>query len=280
MKKILFLSDDDPAVEIADDNLAAEPLAELGFEVQTRPWTSVVDWSSYSAVVIRSTWDYWKVPDRFLSTLENITVPLFNDAKTVRWNYDKSYLEEFEDMALPSHFHPGGEIASALLEQYAHRYGALVVKPTVGLGGFDVVIWHPGEHRPRHLDSERQWMIQPLADSIYERGELSLMYFQGEFSHAVQKLAGQGEFRIHEHFGGRNQSVEPDSGALDLGRRVVARLPQVLLYLRVDLVHYDGQWRLMEVEAIEPSLFLAYHPDAPRKFAAAIAQRLKTSSSV
>lgn len=273
-KRVVFLSMDDVPDHAADDRLVLEPLAERGVEIDIRPWRTTENWTDYDAAVIRSTWDYPSAPERFLSVLSGIRIPLYNGAETVAWNYNKNYLSRYSRWTLPTHFHQGSEIGSELLARYRASYGDVVVKPAVGLGGYDTFLLTDEEDGPVSFTPERLWMLQPLARSIRTEGELSLIYFQRELSHAVLKKPGDKEFRIHEHFGGSIEPVQPDGEASTLAERVLGEVEDELLYARVDLVKYEGSWRLMELEAIEPSLYLQYDSEAPERFAEALVKRL------
>lgn len=279
-RRVVFLSMENPPAHVVDDDLALHPLAERGVEVELKPWSLPIDWSEYDAAVIRSTWDYVWHSERFLGVLAEIPVPLFNAVETVVWNYNKIYLNRYAEWTLPSHFHQGSEIDSELLGRYLTSYREVVIKPAVGLGGNDTFLLSRKNEGPDFFSPERLWMIQPLAPSIRTEGELSLVYFQKEFSHAVLKKPSGEEFRIHQQFGGSVEFVEPEAQALTVGRSVLNETEDDLLYARVDLVKYEGDWRLMELEAIEPSLYFEYDKRAPERFAEALVSRLAGGEGV
>lgn len=279
-KKIVFLSADEVVSRAADDLLMLEPLAKREVEVDVRSWKTIDNWSDFDAAVIRSTWDYPAATERFLDVLRKATVPLYNRAETVAWNHNKSYLNRYRQWTLPTHFHRGDEMTPELLSDYRREYGEIVVKPAVGLGGYDTVILRGEQCEMFASSPERLWMIQPLATSIRTEGELSLVYFEKIYSHAVLKRAQGEEFRIHEHFGGSIEAARPDREAFELSEQVLAAVEDELLYARVDLVKFQGSWKLMELEAIEPSLYLEFDPLAPERFAEALVQRLRNEPSV
>jgi hypothetical protein len=118
-------------------------------------------------------------------------------------------------------------------------------------------------------------LVQPRLGAIERDGELSLIYFEGRFSHAVRKLPARGEIRVQSDFGGRVEPSHPSAELIALGERAISAAPDELAYARVDLVQGEhGKWQLMELEAIEPELFLEFGPDDGRAFGRAIANRL------
>ena len=119
-------------------------------------------------------------------------------------------------------------------------------------------------------------MIQPFLPELVAEGELSLLFFGGRFSHAVNKTPRAGDFRIQSQYGGRYQTVaEPPPAALALAERVLGAIEEALLYARIDMVQAsDGRWLLMEAELIEPDFYLSEAPDKGRMFAQAVRARL------
>lgn len=257
--------------QISDDDLTAPALSARGIEVETRCWQEALDWSRYQAAVIRSTWDYFRRPVEFLSKLKEASCPLFNSVEAVEWNLRKSYLRDVPVPTIPTHYHqdPGKEV----LAEYLDLYGEVVVKPVIAAGGFDTYRIAP--ETPLPVLTGQDWMIQPLVPSIHDRGEISLIYFEGRFSHAVRKVPAGGEFRIQLIHGGRCDLMpDPPGEALEVGAQTLAGLPFELLYARVDLVFYQGRYVLMEVELIEPSLYFEWYPPATERFAASLSRYL------
>ena len=118
-------------------------------------------------------------------------------------------------------------------------------------------------------------MIQPFLPSVSGEGEISLLHFDGVFSHAVGKVAKAGDFRVQPQFGSTIGPITPPPVALDVAQAVLAAAPGRLTYCRVDLIrHPDGTLRVMELEAIEPDLFLEHAPEAGAVFAAAVKRAL------
>jgi hypothetical protein len=118
-------------------------------------------------------------------------------------------------------------------------------------------------------------LVQQFIDTVQTRGEWSLLFFAAKFSHAVIKTPKAGDFRVQHDFGGSEQRAEPPDFVLQAARRVISAVEGVPLYARVDGVECDGQFLLMELELIEPALFLEMSPTAPDGFASAIAAQLR-----
>jgi hypothetical protein len=123
----------------------------------------------------------------------------------------------------------------------------------------------------------RAVLAQPFVRAIPEGGEVSLFYFGGMFSHAVRKIPAPGDFRVQEEHGAEIATIIPTSEILQAGARAMDAVPEVPLYARVDLVpanDAEGHW-LMELELIEPALYLRMNPEAPRRFAEAFVRQVE-----
>ena len=275
MKRVAFLTLADRTGYFVYDHLAIPPLRALGIEATEIPWDAGADWSAFDAVVIRSPWDYVERTDEFFAVLEQIDgqTLLLNALSLVRWNADKRYLAELEGQGVrivPTRFGEG------LVRADLRSAEALVVKPVVGANARDTFLLEPGDELAPALDAfaSRPFMLQPFVSSIRDQGEVSLFYFDGEYSHAVRKLPKAGDFRVQEEHGGLLQAVAPTASERAAADGVLACLPAPF-QARVDLVALDeGVPAVMEVELIEPSLYFPYDPEAPARFARALRRRL------
>ena len=153
-----------------------------------------------------------------------------------------------------------------------------IVKPAIDGGAkglFRVADVPDPQARFDVLLAEGNVLVQPFLESIVSEGELSLVYFGGELSHSVRKTAKPGDIRVQPNWGGSYGLVDPEPEAIAIAEQVFAAIPTDLLYARVDLVRAnDGTLRLIELEAIEPLLFLELDPDAPGRLAGALAARI------
>jgi glutathione synthase/RimK-type ligase-like ATP-grasp enzyme len=279
----LATSEDLPGVH-TDDMHLADSLRRLGVDAIACTWSDrSVAWTSFDAVLIRTTWDYFKRFDEFLHWLDALPVPTINDLALLRWNSDKRYLLELEQRGvdvIASRIAPGARLHAAL---EGLRGRDVVVKPTVSGGAWHTVRGVVGEaafeSALARLPPQLDYLLQPFVPEVVADGEWSLLFFDGEFSHAVVKRAARGDYRVQSVFGG---SVEPrDPGAMILAsaRRALAAVADLghadHAYVRVDGVVVDGRFLVMELEMIEPALFLADRPDAAERFARQLLARLQ-----
>lgn len=285
----------------ADDRLAFNLLEGRGdVTVEAVPWDEPgVDWGRYAAVLIRSTWNYHRRLDAFLAWANDVEAAgamLWNPASVVRWNAKKGYLRDLEQAGLPvvpTAWIPQGsrtDLGTVLRDQ---GWSRAVVKPSVSATAFRTWIssQEEAEDHQGSLDvllTEADAMVQPFLSQVQDAGEWSFMFFADQdgllsFSHAVVKRPVAGDFRVQDQFGG---SVAPADPSPSLRRQVeaiaeaVTRVaPGPLLYARIDGVVSDGSYAadgaflLMEVELIEPSLYLGGGDHAAACFAEAIANR-------
>jgi hypothetical protein len=286
VQAIAFLTMHDPTGFVIDDELAVLPLARRGVHVDTIPWDKPgIDWRQYALVVIRSTWDYPQDAARFLAVLEEIEhagVRLENGSEIVRWNMAKTYLRDLAARGVeivPTFWRerlaPGGLLP--LFEELRCDEG--VIKPVVG--GNAQGAWRLDAERARALAPEieayyrdRPLMMQPFERGIVEEGEYSMIYMGGRHSHTILKTPKRGDFRVQEEHGSEIRLVTPEAALLAAGEAALAAVGQKLLYARADLVRSGDAFRVMELELVEPSLYLRIDPAAPDRFADAVVRLL------
>jgi glutathione synthase/RimK-type ligase-like ATP-grasp enzyme len=253
-----------PTLTSGDNRLAAA-LRERGATVVATPWDMIAPAEDPGVVCLRSTWDYHLRWDEFRDWVGAFEDPstLWNPPATVLWNADKLYLRDLASagIALPHTrwFEPGERPdVAALLEEWdapravlkprvsATAYGTRVVSRDRGLAVAD---WPVLE--------QAGCLLQVFVPEIQSRGEISLVFLGGGFSHAVRKRPGAGDFRVQTDFGGSLETVLPSDDTIGFGQAVLMAAARPWLYARVDLVETDGGPVLMELELIEPDLFLA-----------------------
>ena len=257
-------------------DVEAAALEAAGASVAAVAWTEADDLSRFDLVLPLVAWGYHLDYARWLAFLERAEaedLPLLNPAALLRWNGDKAYLAELGDAGVPTV--PTLAVESccdADLEEARRRFESewLVIKPPVSASATGTHRLGPGDDLP--ADSFRKPMIvQPLIEEIARTGEFSLMLFDGEFSHSVVKRPKGGDFRVQPHLGGVTLPSEPPPGAVELAKQALAAAPTRATYARVDIVPDDeGTLRIMELELIEPALFLDHAPDAGAAFARSI----------
>jgi hypothetical protein len=263
-----------------DDRTAISELAELGVEAVPAVWDDrSIDWSQFAAVVLRSTWGYERRWEEFLRWVDGVggSAALWNPPDLVRWNAHKGYLLDLEKEGadiVPTELvreGSGRSFRSVLLDR---GWTDAVVKPAVGANGVLLRIVRAselgaGEEHLRRLLHEGDALIQPLAHRVERVGERSLVFLDGEFSHAAEYpyvLAGGPR---------EGTGIQVDAETRRAAERIVASLSEPPLYARADFLpaEPDGWW-LSELELIEPYLHLRTDPAAPRRFAQAILRRL------
>jgi len=281
-KACAFLTTDDLDGFVVDDEEAIGPLRALGWTVEQVPWRRQEEWDRFGIVVIRSPWDYQSDPTAFLKVLEGIeasSARLENPVELVRWNLRKSYLRKLEAggvAVLPGLWEEG--FSAARLHAFLEELGGdeVVVKPVLGANADLTFRLSPGSPRTV-LDAaeralgDREILVQPFASRIVTEGEYSLFFFRGALSHGILKTPSPGDFRVQEEHGGTIRKATPEAGMVRSARRVFEVLETRPLYARIDLVRREsGEFAVMEVELVEPSLYLRTDATAPWRFAWAI----------
>lgn len=283
MKRIALATSAEFASLTDDDRLLVEPLARLGISAEPAVWSDPsFPWTSCDAVIIRSSWDYHLRLLEFLgwiAWLEKAGIGVWNRPAMLRWNANKNYLRDLEVKGIPivPTLWPEGSMS---LPDQLHELGwtQAVVKPRVSATAHQtrLVSIDDAESAQPLLDELLRGpgvMVQRFMKAIQTRGEWSLIFFNGEYSHAVIKTPKSGDFRVQHDFGGQERGMEPPLSISEAASRVVTALDTVPLYARVDGVESEGSFLLMELELIEPALFLSLRSDAAARFATAIADR-------
>lgn len=264
-----------------ESHLLVDALAAIGISADVLAWQTACDWSAYSLVLVRTPWDYFRHREAFLNWAENVNrvARLVNPSQVLRWNSHKGYLRELSEAGVP--VVPTlwlGHGTSDLASLHTCEWGEVVVKPAVSIGAIGARRGHLSDtgmlEHVQTLLVDGDVMVQPYIAEVADAGELSLIYFGGEFSHAVRKLPKPGDFRVQDMYGGTKELVAPAQAARDLAGMVLRCIPDDTAYARIDLVSHSDRWFLMELELIEPELFLPLSPGSAERFAAAISRYL------
>ena len=262
----------------SDDVGLVEAFRAEGAIATPVPWGSALIDDGFDLAVIRTPWDYFLRPEAFGAWIDGLVVPVLNPKGVLRWNMDKRYLPELRDTGaaqIPrTALLEAGEGNTAEVLKLAGAARA-VVKPVVsgGAHGTRVVsaakplVWDPSE--------SGTYIVQEFVESVTAKGEWSLIYFGGEFSHSVLKAPRAGDFRVQDDFGGTVSFDPPPGHLFDVAEKVLAGAQTVLgltgplPYARVDLVEAQdrGPALLMELELIEPELFFRADPASKGRFA-------------
>ena len=269
----------------AGDWLLAEALSRRGFEAPSLRWDDPqADWAEFDACLIRSTWDYHEKHEEFLAWTAEVAAAtqLWNPPELVTWNSDKSYLRELEQAGVPIvptvWLGPGDEEdVGTLLD--AREWDEVVVKPVVDLGARNLKRVRGAAKAARAVAkalTRGEAMLQPFLPSVETEGELSLVYIEGSFAHAVRKRPAPGDFRVQGSWGGTASFEEAGAAELEIASLALAQLAAPPLYARVDLVNdLEGEPALIELELIEPNLYTTEHPATAELLAEAVAARLE-----
>jgi len=276
-----------------DDALLVEALEARGCAATRVPWDQPgVDWTGYAAVVIRSTWDYDARREEFLAWADAVGGQLHNPPALVRWNSDKHYLADLERTGVPvvpTTYVPPGEPLPPL-------DGEVVVKPTVSAGAKDTGRFGPPTHDlarrlTEHIHaSGRTAMVQPYQRAVDVTGETAVVLVDGTVSHVLHKRAvlrtdevapvrgdglGAAEAMYDPGLVGPGEATAAELAlARDVLAAVTDRIGATPLYARVDMVDGDDDGPLlMELEAVEPNLYLGTAPGSVNRLADAVLTR-------
>jgi len=250
-----------------------------------------VTWEEYDCLIVRSCWQYHTNRAAFrdwIDTVEQADAHVLNAPDVLRWNMHKSYLRDLdrrEVSVVPTEYITQGSTQdlSTILERTG--WTDAVVKPVVGTSAHDVwrvqtPVTPAAATRFRDQRSDTDVLVQPFVPAVTE-GELSMVFFGGEFSHAYRTVPATADFRAHPNFGASVEPADPSAPLLDQARAVVTTAGTALgmdasafVYARVDGVERDGAFELMELELVEPYLGLMMSDRGVDRFVEAIGAAL------
>lgn len=271
---------------LQDDQLLQKALLQLGLSSVRVDWSRPdVDWSEFRCAVFRTTWDYFERFEEFSAWLDRVRslTRLCNESRTIAWNMDKHYLADLEAKGI-----------SVVRSRFVERGTTIRLQELLDETGWDDAVIKPcvsGAARHtfrvnqanatevdaivRPLLTTESLLLQPFQQAIVEHGEDALMLFNGQFSHAVRKVAKPGDFRVQDDHGGTVHPHQPTPEQIELAEIAMSACLPVPVYGRVDMVQIEPRrFAVMELELIEPELWLRYHPAAATAFAQAIAALL------
>lgn len=286
-KKVAFLSMDSLKNFYTYDKLLFEPLKTLGWIAEEISWRNEkVNWSDFEAVIVRSTWDYQNDLEKFKIVLEKINSVshLENDLELMRWNMNKNYLFDLEQK--------GVRIVETIWEKKFNSETALkyfeklntdeiIIKPNISANADNTFRLtkeklYDNISELEKIFEAKEFMVQPFLNNIVDEGEYSLFFFNGGFSHSVLKKPKEKDFRVQEEHGGDIQPITAPAEIVLVAENIIKKLFTIPLYGRVDLVRTkNNEFALMELELIEPSLYLNKDEKSPFRFAKAFNERVK-----
>ena len=243
--------------------------------VEPRPWSNPGDLGSFDLVMPLVAWGYHHDERRWhalLDQLERDGPCTLNPVPLLRWNSDKRYLTELADRGIrtiPTRLVDA--LVDSSLEDARGEFGErLVVKPPVSAAADGTHLLGPDDPIPDSVRG-RPMMVQPYLPAVAEEGEYSCLLFGGRFSHAIVKRPKAGDYRVQPHLGGAELPCVPPAGAVELAEAALAAAPAAACYARVDMIRdREGELAIIELELIEPSLWLEHSADGGDSFVAAI----------
>ncbi len=274
-----------PAPDYPEDwawafDVQAAALERGGITVEARPWNDPGDLTAFDLLLPLVAWGYQTDPRRWLQLLDQLEqadVVTVNPVPLLRWNSNKRYLEVLGAKGIPT-------VPTMLIERLDETalaaaradFGAdLVIKPLISASAYGTHRLGPADPIPSDA-AGRTMMVQPFLRSVIDEGEYSLMLFDGVLSHSIIKRPTAGDYRTQPHLGGTEVACAVPGGALEVARAALAAAPAAAAYARVDLIRLaDDTLGVIELELIEPSLWLQHAPDQGASFAAAIAARAR-----
>lgn len=270
-----------PPLEQPDHKLLVAAGREQGLSFEIRYWDDpALPHDGYDAAIIRSCWDYIERWEEFAATIathERAGLKVFNRADVVRWNVRKTYLRELGAAAIDTLWSDALDARAVAQAFDAFDASELVIKPQVGGGSRETLrlkrnSWSEAD---LHAGPSGPAMLQPYMKSIESEGERSLFWFGGVFSHAIRKVPEEGGWLANRPGATRFFEEAPPPDAREAAESARAHAPRDLLYVRIDLVQADaGDWRVIEIEAIEPYLFFNFARAGAPAFAAALSRVL------
>lgn len=267
-----------------ESGLLVDALGQLGVRATIHAWDQPCDWSQFPLVVSRTPWDYFHRLDEFLHWARGVAAvtELLNPLPTIAWNAHKSYLLDLEAVGVPivPTILVGRGAGAQERDAALSRFSEAVIKPAVVGGALDalhvdasvdadVAAAHLGR-----LLAEKDALVQPFMAGIQSDGETSLIFFDGQLSHAIRKVPAVGDFRVHQHYGGTVLAHAPSPAELTVAAAALAVAPADTVYARIDMVPGSSGPAVMEAELIEPELFLGSDAAAPERYARCLARRL------
>ena len=274
--RIALVTCERPIERDQDLDFLVPALKRRGAEVETPGWSdSRVDWSSFDLAMISSTWDYYERQREFRDWLRatDRATTLINSLDLVEWNLDKRYLLELEAAGvptIPTVWIESGAVDEAAAEIAELGWETVVIKPVIDLGARNLVRVGAELVEQMLAAFDVPTMAQPYLPSVGTEGELSLVYVRGELTHSLRKLPARGDFRVQPQYGGTHEAEELGSVIREIAAEAVAVAPAEPLYARVDVVGADDGPAVIELELIEPALYLDVAPGSAEVIADAL----------
>lgn len=268
------------------DQLLIPELAKFGIQAKAIIWDDPsVEWTSFDYLIFRNTWDYYEKESAFnlwLDKLENLGVKTLNALDTIRANKHKFYLRTLEKQGikiLPTIFIEKTNHLD-LTQMLPKSWKKAVIKPAFSAGSYLTEVFEADNlaainKKYQPIAAVKDLLLQQFMPEIQSLGETSLVFFNKQFSHAINKKPVEGDFRIQVQFGGKYTAILPNSALINQAQRIVDTFPDPLLYARVDGIVIGNELHLMEIECIEPDLYFNYSEGSKQRFVQAILELIR-----
>jgi glutathione synthase/RimK-type ligase-like ATP-grasp enzyme len=244
-----------------------------------------IDWTAFDYLLFRNTWDYYQKEAAFndwLRKIESLGIKTLNPIATIQQNKHKFYLKELENkgvLILPTIFLEKNSTKNldAVLPK---NWQKIVIKPAFSAGSYLTKLVDRSEIGSIQNEFQehfitKDFLLQEFRPEIKELGETSFIFFNGIFSHAINKKPTEGDFRVQIQYGGKYTLLEPNIELINQAKQVLEQIPEKLLYARIDGIVKENQLHLMEIELIEPDLYFDIAKGSRERFLEAFLEIVK-----
>ena len=276
----LLTTNEYPISKKPDDTLLMEALKEYAIEAQPIDWNTDTVWTNFDAVLVYSTWDYYKNSKKFLDLLKQIEdqgIKIYNPLSIIEWNSSKRYLQDLEKLNLKpieSLFVSWNELDNLKQILLEKGWDDCIIKPQISTSGHNTCRFNLStidDIQSRFKDYREQYIVQPFAEEIITEGEWSFVFFENEYMHCILKKPREGTFLVQK---GSVIPIQPPLWMVKEAKHIIDTLHLPALKTRLDVIRRGDELRIMEIEMIEPNLGLKLFPGSEKKLAAKIYERM------
>ena len=270
---------------LTEDYLFKTELEKLGLRVIKKAWNSLdFNWSQTKFAIFRSTWDYFDKFRDFKKWLEKVKkeTTFINSYELINWNLDKKYLIELNKKGVNI---PTSEIITkednlnleSLFKK--HDFSEAIIKPTISGAARETYKisknnFHEYEKKFFNLKSKEDLIFQEFLSNIISKGEISLIFIGENYTHAVKKIAKEGDFRVQDDHGGSVEVYNASKEEILFAQNCLAKCPMLPVYSRVDIIYdNENEISLGEIELIEPELWFRNNKNAAKLLANVISKK-------
>jgi glutathione synthase/RimK-type ligase-like ATP-grasp enzyme len=241
--------------------------------------------NEYDLLIVRSPWDYFLTTAEYISWMNKATTAgykILNKPEIIKKNLHKSYIKELQRRGIltaDTMFIPKGSILRLEEVFERKRFKRVVIKPAISGGAFETYLVNREEavdYNPiaAKILEFADLMIQDYIEEIETGGEYSLIFLNGEYSHAVLKKVAPGDFRTQIDFGGTVEAIKPSASLIDQAYEINDALGFDTLYSRVDGIYSKDEFKVIELEMFEPNLYFSYHEKSVQRFVESVIERI------